>query len=33
MHTAQGAETSIRGWRGAGVYNVQVDGVPRRERI
>ena len=25
-HTARGAETSCRGWRGAQVDNVQVDG-------
>ena len=29
---ALGEETSSRGWRGSGVDNVQVDGVPRRER-
>ena len=30
-HAARGAETRSRGWQGAGVDDVQVDGVPRRE--
>ena len=31
-HIVWGAETSGRGWRGAGVDNVQVNTVPLRER-
>ena len=31
-HSAQGADTNGRGWRGAGVDNVQVDGVPHQKR-
>ena len=31
-HVARGAETSDRGWWEAGLEDIQVDGVPRRER-
>ena len=31
-HAARGEETSGRGWQGAGLDNIQVDGVPRWER-
>ena len=32
-HAAQGAETSGRFWRVAGVNNFQVDGFPLREKM
>ena len=31
-HVSRGAETSGRGWRVAGVGNIQVEGIPCRER-
>ena len=32
-HATRGVETSGRVWRGSGVYDVQVDSVPRRDRM